>query len=514
MNEMAQQSREKWIDNAKGISMLCVILGHVSGGLKGSWNFQFVYGFHLVMFFLLSGYTLKRKPLTVDYVNAKFSRLMIPYFYTCIAVMVMDTWNSYYLNHDDSIATVSGLIGKNLIRGFFASGASTAYGTINVGTRIGAIWFLPAMFFAVVLFQGLLQIMDESLKLGIVTFFLAMSGYLSARVIWFPFSIQAGMVATFFLWIGYEIRKKEYLNKIRWQYYLIAQIIFLLGLHYNYANAGFVVGDFNDIVFSVLVGLAGCVLVYLISIHMEKSRIICWVGRNSILVLCTHLFALETMGAYIAWCANRIGFQGDIYVWSVIILEILVALITAFFIKMILIYGKDVSFQLHSCVGAMKKDEGLNCLAASKKMGGKAGRDTAIDATKGILIILMLIGHFPLDGRLRMIIYSFHMTAFVFLSGYFYKKGQSTVKMLVHVFRIFLIPYVIFVGGVIIKNINNWSISYLTGAVKQYLLGISFSARISWGGGIFSRTSLLYTYVICCKSNLYIGRCICAREGI
>ena len=93
MNEMAQQSREKWIDNAKGISMLCVILGHISGGLKGSWNFQFVYGFHLVMFFLLSGYTLKRKPLTVDYVNAKFSRLMIPYFYTCLAVMIMDTWS-------------------------------------------------------------------------------------------------------------------------------------------------------------------------------------------------------------------------------------------------------------------------------------------------------------------------------------------------------------------------------------------------------------------------------------
>ncbi len=38
--------REKWIDNAKGISMLLVIIGHVSDGLSGIWKFDFVYGIH------------------------------------------------------------------------------------------------------------------------------------------------------------------------------------------------------------------------------------------------------------------------------------------------------------------------------------------------------------------------------------------------------------------------------------------------------------------------------------
>ena len=47
--------RETWIDNAKGIAILLVIIGHVSGGLKGLWDFNFVYGIHLVVFFLLSG---------------------------------------------------------------------------------------------------------------------------------------------------------------------------------------------------------------------------------------------------------------------------------------------------------------------------------------------------------------------------------------------------------------------------------------------------------------------------
>ena len=72
------ENREKWIDDAKGLAILLVILGHVSGGLAGVIGFQFVYGIHLVMFFLLSGYNLKKKELTRDYVAAKFSRLMFP----------------------------------------------------------------------------------------------------------------------------------------------------------------------------------------------------------------------------------------------------------------------------------------------------------------------------------------------------------------------------------------------------------------------------------------------------
>lgn len=34
--------RQTWIDNAKGIAILLVIVGHVSGKLEGLWNFSFV----------------------------------------------------------------------------------------------------------------------------------------------------------------------------------------------------------------------------------------------------------------------------------------------------------------------------------------------------------------------------------------------------------------------------------------------------------------------------------------
>ena len=83
-------NRIRWIDNAKGIAILLIIIGHTSTKLSGFWNFQFVYGIHLVVFFLLSGYTFKKKTLTEEWINSKFKRLMVPYFYTCIAILFTD----------------------------------------------------------------------------------------------------------------------------------------------------------------------------------------------------------------------------------------------------------------------------------------------------------------------------------------------------------------------------------------------------------------------------------------
>lgn len=102
--------REKWIDNAKGISILLVIIGHVSGGLSGIWKFDFVYGIHLTMFFILSGFTIKRKKITLELLNKKFEHLMIPYFLTCIAVLLTDVINNYLIS-DTSIETISNIIG-------------------------------------------------------------------------------------------------------------------------------------------------------------------------------------------------------------------------------------------------------------------------------------------------------------------------------------------------------------------------------------------------------------------
>lgn len=453
--------REKWIDNAKGIAMILVIIGHVSGGLEGIWNFNFVYGIHLVMFFVLSGYTTKKKELTPEFLSNRFERLMGPYFITCVAILITDVINSY-IAHDSSIATVTNIIRADLVRSFFASGAVTQFGAVELGTRIGAIWFLPAMFFGVIFFQLILKYFENRDGVsGIVSAWIAILGYVSARFIWLPFSIQPGMMATFFLWIGYMIRKKHLLSHIKWYHYIVAQVILLLGIYKGYCDVGFVVAYINDWIISIIVGLSGCLLIYLCSI-LDKGKILEYIGKNSLIVLCTHLYALEALGVYFNKFLDKCSLQGNVRVWILIISEVLFAVLLAFIIERVTSWVKQADISSDSSITQESK--------------GK--RDVTVDVVKGILIVSMLIGHFAINNSLRTIIYSCHMIAFVFLSGYFYKASRSPLNSLKKMVKSFLGPYMIFVCGVFLLNVQNWNVSYFKNNLIKYLLGISFSKNI------------------------------------
>lgn len=461
MEAVTTVNREKWIDNAKGIAILAVIVGHCSGGLEGIWDFSFVYGFHLVVFFLLAGYTFKKKEWGKNYVNGKFRRLMVPYFYTCLAIAATDIATTYFSSDNRGSAAITEVIGKDLIRSFFASGSITKFGDIEIGTRIGAIWFLPAMFFALVIFQRLVQYTEQAYKLGAITGGLAFLGFVSARFIWLPFSIQSGMMAVFFLWLGFEIKRKHILEKLKWYHYVAAQGIFLVGIYTGYANVSFVTAWCKDVFLSLLTGVAGCMLVYAISITKIKGM--ARLGRISLTILCVHLYALETMGGYFHSALDKLALTGNAREWALIAIEIVFAVVLAMAIELL-----------------KKKLEPTRqaLLQKSAARKGRMKRDSAIDIAKGILIILMIVGHFSIDSTLRGIIYSFHMVAFVFFSGYFYRKRGTVLQSTAHIAKTFLLPYAVFVAAFLVLNIKRWSVPFVAETLEKYALGISFARKL------------------------------------
>ncbi|MEH7413750.1 acyltransferase family protein, partial [Neobacillus drentensis] len=75
-----------------------------------------------------------------------------------------------------------------------------------------------------------------------------------------------------------------------------------------------------------------------------------------------------------------------------------------------------------------------------------AKRITWIDASKGIGIFLVIIGHSTLIGPSRFQIYAFHMPLFFFLSGYLFsfKKYSCFKEFLKSKSKSILIPYFAF----------------------------------------------------------------------
>ncbi|MFE4709442.1 acyltransferase family protein [Paenibacillus sp. NPDC056722] len=88
-----------------------------------------------------------------------------------------------------------------------------------------------------------------------------------------------------------------------------------------------------------------------------------------------------------------------------------------------------------------------------------------IDISKGILIILVMLGHTQASPHLVGYIFSFHMPFFFFISGYLFnvEKYQSFTNVVVSKSKSILIPYIFFsVLSVIIYSVifdyhfNNW----------------------------------------------------------
>ena len=76
-------SRNKTIDIAKGLLILCVVIGH---GTKIQCLSDFVYQFHMPLFFILSGYFLKKQRNIKIFAKKKAVRLLIPY----LVYMIID----------------------------------------------------------------------------------------------------------------------------------------------------------------------------------------------------------------------------------------------------------------------------------------------------------------------------------------------------------------------------------------------------------------------------------------
>ena len=472
--------REKWIDNAKGIAILLVIIGHTSGGLKSIIDFDFVYGIHLVVFFLVSGYTLKKKSITREFVNNKFIRLMFPYFITCFAVLVMDIFNSYILSHDFSIEKVTTIINRDLLRSFFASGSITHFGSIELGTRIGAIWFFPALFFAIILVQLVLLRWNEKKELaGVILAVFAIMGYISARFIWLPFSIQSGMCAAVFIYAGYMIRENRTLQKIRWYHYCLALAVLVVGIQTGYSYMGFVRADCIDLVISVAVGFAGSLIIYGVSV-IYKGRLLQYIGERSLIVLCVHLFAMETMGQYFTMIMDGLGIIGNARNWIYMTIHILFAVLVMVIIKVFAHFFANLKKPLN-------KDN----------ITTDNNRDISIDIAKGIFIILMVIGHFEINYELRTIIFSCHMIAFVFLSGYFYNGTRNIGQTIKRMSKTFLLPYgIVFVGDLLL-NINQCNLQYVMNKAIQYAMGISFSKiSFAWSPSVGPVYFILLLFVV------------------
>lgn len=466
------KNRIGWIDIAKGICIICVILGH-----HGVEQLSFVYSFHLTVFFILSGYTLKAKPLTNDYLKNKFSRLMTPYFVTSFFVTVMEIINSFLLYNDYSINTTTDIIYKNVIRIFFASGSGDKFGNIDMYYPIGAIWFLPAMFFSLIFVQIIInKIKDKKLQMlaGIA---LAGTGAATTYFVKLPFSIQAGMFAVPFILVGMLVKKYAILEKLKWYHYVIMTAIFVVGCHFGYAQEFYMVNCYaKDWVITIICALASSFLVLGISRLIKNFKPLEFIGRNSLIVLCVHLFELNTFYWHYKNIIKALNLPDTDAMYFA--LEIPTVLI------------------ISSIVVALSKAKMPNI----KKLKMNENRDYALDIMRLIAFMSLILCTLPINGNLIKLLFVFNFALLVLLSGYSFNSNASIKNQLYDAFKT-LIPYGVFgVLYILVNHISNVL------ELKTVLLGMTHSKNLLQDVEGLGVVALLLTLFLIKLSYIFIDK--------
>ena len=140
--------RIEYFDIAKGIAMLCIIAGHLENARIN----QFVFTFHVPLFFLVSGYFLNDRLPVKEYAKKKAKQLMIPYVVAWGFIMPRAVYGAYqWLG---SFEAVWKTVVNQVLAGLYGSGSEIHEIWIGEGffvPTVGAIWFLPALLFALVI---------------------------------------------------------------------------------------------------------------------------------------------------------------------------------------------------------------------------------------------------------------------------------------------------------------------------------------------------------------------------
>lgn len=263
--ELKERERISWVDIAKGIGILFVILGHVyTNDVVYTW----IYSFHMPLFFFMAGITYKKKSIVED-LRKRLKTIVIPYFF--FGSLVLLYWSLFERKFRESQMTpIQGLLG--LLRGQYE------YLEFNVH-----LWFLPCFFVTVVLVNIIVNLLGD--KIAFIIAIIMSVIYVFIEIPSIPWGIDKLPKYIVFYMLGSFMSKNETFTRLKYfmnKYFIgiEAMVLFCLSLVLSTILNGkwyWFIG--------ATIGIFACVG---ISIFMEQNRILEYVGQISLIILCLH----------------------------------------------------------------------------------------------------------------------------------------------------------------------------------------------------------------------------------
>ena len=300
------KDRIEYIDLAKGICILLVVLDHISGSgyfAGGDYPMNEIFEqTRMPLYFILSGLFFKDYAGGIrEFLLRKFNRILVPYlFFMCLYVVAV---KAVYL-----------------LTGF------------SLGEVWAPLWFLLCLFWMNFIFATAYyavrkafagELLSETV-LGAIMLVIGIGGYYAGDL---PLSIGSAMTSMPFLWMGYLLnRKLKFFGlEIGTAWSLLTSIVLLVALHYMYVGENFFyLNSYSaPLTMIYLSGVMGTLAVLLLSRVVKRLPVISYIGRYSIIVLCTHMVIVKAVIAALGLLS--IGWNPADIVPSLVVLALTIA---------------------------------------------------------------------------------------------------------------------------------------------------------------------------------------------
>lgn len=300
------ERRFDYVDIAKGIGIMLVIMGHIEFDYV-----PFCGSVHIPLFFILAGYLYDIDRVQTktygEQVEKRVKRLLIPYFIYNM-VLYIKYLLKLVLSHTFTIKLgLQGFLGFVYSSALFYKNVPAEENFEGFVFGNGPLWFLTAMAVSSVIFYFIvyyvLRHKFDWLKIVISSVVLCALSFMLCRTfpVYLPWSMEMALLGTVFMLMGMCLRKYRIMEKTRKMYWLpVVCIVLFTLLHYVNGAANIAVQDYGRFMTLYLIlGLLGTVVVLWMSLWFARNRTInkalSYVGQNTLIILAFHMTIISMM---------------------------------------------------------------------------------------------------------------------------------------------------------------------------------------------------------------------------
>lgn len=320
-----EKKRIQWIDLAKGFCIILVVLQHVSELTAVDYPLSVqAFGFRMPLYFILSGLFFKQYEGFAGFLKRKTNKLLIPFLFFFLMTAVLP----YFIL----------LLPDRLNQ--FGDIFTLFYDKDHIMFN-GPIWFLLCLFEVNTIFylvQWLAQKISETHKTTLVLALSCIIGFtgliLGVKGLNIVFYIDTAMSVLPFFAFGWWLFKHTNIltTPVNYTRDLTIVIICAAILYYTAVPVKWVVNriSIEDTATVYISGVAGTIMVLMLAKVIRRLPVISYLGKYSIMVLCTHCLFIQILVKYLGQHLSGMSYLLVVLIVSLLASFLLIPLLKRF----------------------------------------------------------------------------------------------------------------------------------------------------------------------------------------